>query len=108
MPVYLVAFSETQSDFSIKKILYFASFTVPVTSSTYKDLQDKKPGVCLYIVELEFEPEDGNVPMEKRHSSFPEFKKIEGAFEGLGCYVKRLTNPKKQAAENVLRKGKIN
>eukprot|EP00105_Crassostrea_gigas_P045573 XP_019929721.1 PREDICTED: uncharacterized protein LOC105345395 isoform X2 [Crassostrea gigas] len=81
-------------------------FTVPVTSSTYKDLQDKKPGVCLYIVELEFEPEDGNVPMEKRHSSFPEFKKIEGAFESLGCYVKRLTNPKKQAAENVLRKAK--
>lgn len=35
-------------------------------------------------------------------------KKIKGAFEGLGCYVKKLTNPTKKAAENVLQKGKIN
>ncbi|XP_065933091.1 uncharacterized protein [Magallana gigas] len=80
--------------------------TVPVTSSKYKDLQDKKPGVCLYIVELEFDPEDENVQMENRHASIAEFKKIKGAFEGLGCYVKKLTNPTKKAAENVLQKAK--
>lgn len=46
--------------------------------------------------------------MENRHASIAEFKKIKGAFEGLGCYVKKLTNPTKKAAENVLQKGKIN
>ncbi|XP_052673194.1 uncharacterized protein LOC128155499 isoform X2 [Crassostrea angulata] len=80
--------------------------TVPVTSSKYKGLQDKKPGVCLYIVELEFEPEDENFQAENRHSSFPEFKKMKGAFEGLGCYVKKLTNPTKQAAEQFLNEAK--
>lgn len=33
---------------------------------------------------------------------------MKGAFEGLGCYVKKLTNPTKQAAEQFLNKGKIN
>lgn len=87
-------------------------FTVPDTSSEEEDEEDincynlKKPGLCLYIVELEFDPEDEKIELEKRHSSFAEFEKIKGAFEGLGCFVKKKTNPTKQEALEFLQKGK--
>lgn len=60
----------------------------------------------LYIVELEFDPEDENVQLEKRHASSAEFEKIKGAFERLGCFVKKKTNPTKQEALEFLQKGK--
>lgn len=87
-------------------------FTVPSTSSEDEDQEDincynlKTPGLCLYIVELEFDPEDENVQLEKRHASSAEFEKIKGAFERLGCFVKKKTNPTKQEALEFLQKGK--
>ncbi|XP_034299640.2 uncharacterized protein [Magallana gigas] len=87
-------------------------FTVPSTSSEDEDQEDincynlKTPGLCLYIVELEFDPEDENVQLEKRHASIAEFGKIKDAFERLGCFVKKKTNPTKQEALEFLQKGK--
>lgn len=88
-------------------------FTVPPTPSPAEDPEEesncytlKTPGLCLYIVELEFDPDDKNVQLEKRHASSAEFEKIRGAFEGLGCFVKKKTNPTRQEANEFLQKGK--
>ena len=64
-----------------------------------------RPGLCLYIGLLEFDPEDDKVELEKRHASSAEFKKMQSSFERLGCFVNSVTNPTKEQALEFLQKG---
>ena len=64
-----------------------------------------RPGLCLYIGLLEFDPEDDKVELEKRHASSAELKKMQSSFERLGCFVKSVRNPTDEEALEFLQEG---
>ena len=66
---------------------------------------NKRPGLCLYIGLLEFDPEDVNKTMEQRHASSDEMKKMQASFEKLGCFVKSVRNPTDEEALKFLQEG---
>ncbi|XP_078322893.1 uncharacterized protein LOC144622174 [Crassostrea virginica] len=65
-----------------------------------------RPGLCLHICLLEFDPEDVNKTLEQRHSSSVEMEKMQSTFERLGCFVKSVRNPTDEEALEFLQEGK--
>ena len=64
-----------------------------------------RPGLCLHICLLEFDPEDDNKTLPQRHASSAEMKKMQSSFEKLGCFVKSVRNPTDEEALKFLQKG---
>ncbi|XP_056010880.1 uncharacterized protein LOC130051874 [Ostrea edulis] len=85
-------------------------FSVPSMKSDDVDNNEtrydiSRPGLCLYIGVLEFDPEDSKVKLAGRKSSMLEFEKMKDSFECLGCFVKRKSNPTDTEALKFLQQG---
>ena len=97
LPVISVAVSEGKAGGEDPEKNYYDLSTRP-------DLRTR-PGLCLHICLLEFDPEDVNKTLDHRHASSAEMEKMQSSFEWLGCFVKSVRNPTDEEALKFLQEG---